>query len=310
MAKYEYKVPTPDKIAEAQNDDANLRLLLAQRVLYSRAKIWTFVRGAGVGIVAVAAPILTALWPQAAVPAATVAACWYVLNHLLFKTLERRGATRGATVQEQFDTSIFGMPTIAVRDPRILPEDLSRLTGGRKRRRRAYASEGLKDWYPIRRGVSGAVAIAIAQRANVAYTRRLLDWNARIWLGLLVTWSIATVAISLANGFDLATFLLVAAIPVLPPLVDSWGEYRRVHAAGREREALANEIQDAIMTSKSSPIAPEQLIAWQSQLFALRRDTPLVSDWLYAILRNRNETEMSDAAETISKALGSERESL
>lgn len=307
MTKYEYKAPTSKQIAEAQNADANLKLLLAQRMLYSRAKFWTAIRGAGVGIVAVAARVLTALWPQAAVPVATVAASWDVLNHLLFKTLERRGATQGATVQEQFDRSVFGMPTIAVRDPWVFPEDIARLTGSRKRRIRAYSAEGLKDWYPIQRDVSGSVAIAIAQRANVACTRKLLYWNARIWLALLVGWSVATVAISIFNGFDLATFLLIAAIPVLPPLVDAWGEYQRVRAAGLEREALANEIQDAIMTSETTPIVPGHLIAWQSQLFALRRDAPLVPNWLYVILRYRNESDMSEAAESIGSAAKDER---
>lgn len=42
------------------------------------------------------------------------------------------------------------------------------------------------------------------------------------------------------------------------------------------REALANEIQDAISTNHTAPIQPEQLAAWQSQLFALRRDAPRV----------------------------------
>ncbi|MBP2397603.1 hypothetical protein JOF39_000684 [Glutamicibacter protophormiae] len=234
---------------------------------------------------------------------ATTAAVWYVFNHVLFKFLERRGATRAATVQEQFDTKIFGMPTIVVREFRVSPEDISQLTGAgtgvRAGRRHAYAVEKLRDWYSIQENVPGAVAIAIAQRGNVAYSRRLLDRNAALWLSLLVAWSAMSVTISVVNGFSLATFLLVAAIPVLPPLVDAWDEFRKVRAAGREREALANEMQDAILANSTTPIQPEQLVAWQSQLFALRRDAPLVPDWLYQLLRNRNEAEMSEAAQAI-----------
>ncbi|MGY3317320.1 S-4TM family putative pore-forming effector [Arthrobacter sp. TE12232] len=298
-----YRPPSANDVAKAQNLDANLKLLLAQRRLYSKTKIWTSVRGVGVGVVAIGAPILTAIWPEAAVPAATVAAVWYVLNHVLFKFLERRGATRAATIQEQFDTTIFGMPTIAVRELRVLPEDISQLTGAgagaRASRRYAYSIERLRDWYSIQKNVPGAVAIAIAQRGNVAYSRRLLDRNAALWLGLLVTWAIMAVTISITSGFSLATFLLVVAIPVMPPLLDAWDEFQKVRAAGREREALANEIQDAISTNRTAPIQPEQLVAWQSQLFALRRDAPLVPDWLYNLLRDRNETEMSDAARAL-----------
>ena len=291
-----YRPPTAAEIASAQNADANLKLLLAQRRLYSVAKIWSGVRGVGVGAIAIAAPVLTAIWPAAAVPVASVAAVWYVLSHLLFQFLEQRGATRAAFVQEQFDTAIFGMPTVAARGDRVSPEDVAQLTGSRFGRSNAFAIEELADWYPIQTNVSGAVAIAIAQRGNVAYSRRLLDRHAALWVVLLVLWCVGAVAISLANNFSLATFLLVVAIPVLPPLVDAWEEFRRVRAAGRERRALADEIQDAVIAARSHPLRPEQLIAWQSQVFALRRNTPLVPDWLYKLLRSRNEMEMSEAA--------------
>lgn len=294
-----YEPPTADKIATAQDADANLKLLLAQRLFYSRAKVWTTVRGLGVGIVAIAAPLLAAFWEPATVPAASVAAVWYVLNRVLFQNLERRDATRGATVQEQFDSTVFGMPTIAVREPRVLPEDIARITKSRAKRRRMYRVERLRGWYPIQTEVSGRIAIAIAQRGNAAYSRRLMQWHATLWLALLATWAVAAVVIALCFGFSLETFLLAVAIPVGPPLVDAWDDFMRVRAASREQEALANEIQDAINADVARPIRPEQLLAWQSQLFALRRDAPLVPDWLYWLLRKGNETEMSESAETI-----------
>ena len=295
-----YEPPSAEEIAKAQDADANLKLLLAQRRFYSRAKIWTTVRGLGVGIVAVAAPLFAAFWEPAAVPAATVAAVWYVLNRVLFRQLEHREAARGATVQEQFDTTIFGMPTIAVREPRVLPEDIVQIAGAGKSRRRAYAVEKLRGWYSIQ-NKPGRVAIAIAQRGNLSYSRRLLKRHAALWLSLLVGWAVISVVIALCFGFSLTTFLLAVAIPVLPPLVDAWDEFLQVRAAGREREALANEIQDAINADATTRIRPEQLVAWQSQLFALRRDAPLVPDWLYWLLRKGNEAEMSEAAETIGK---------
>jgi len=294
-----YSPPTAQAIADAQNLDQNLRLLLAQRRLYSRAKAWTMVRGTGIGIVAVSAPILAAVWPEAALAVATVAAAWFALNRLLFRSLERHYATRGATVQEQFDTAIFGMPTIAVRDPRVLPEEISRLTGERVRRRRAYSDEKLRDWYPIQTDVDGSVAIAISQRANVAYSQTLLARSAGLWLGLLILWAAVAIVIGIVRDFDLVTFLLVVAIPTLPPLLDAADEALHVRAAGKERRALATQIQDAIDTDTEAPIGPEQLLAWQMQLFALRRDSPLVPDWLYWALRPRTEGEMNDGAKTI-----------
>jgi|GEM_PF-1195426 len=311
-----YEPPDARTIAAAQETVESLKLLLVQRRLYSRAKVWTTVRGLGVGLVAVAAPLVAAFWQPLAVSAAAAAAAWYVLNRVLFRPLERRDATRGATAQEQFDVAVFGMPTIAVRDPRVLPEDILRIAGTSKRRRKAYTEEKLRGWYPIQEDVPGRVAIAIAQRGNLAYTRCLLQRHANLWLWLLSGWAVVAVGISLWFSFDLATFLLAVALPVMPPLVDAVDEFLHMRAAGREREALANEIEDAIRADGSVPIRadgsvpirPEQLLAWQGQLFALRRDSPLVPDWLYWVLRDRAEADMSEAAETIGKTSARQKE--
>lgn len=304
-----YQPPDADAIADAQNKESNLKLLLAQRRLYSRAKTWTTVRGVGVGVIAVAAPLIAAFWEPLAVWAAAVAAGWYVLNRVVFRRLERWDATRGATAQELFDVAVFGMPTIAVRDPHLLPEDVARVVGRRyPRRRQAFDEEKLRNWYPIRTNVPGRVAIAIAQRGNLAYTRRLLHRHAALWLGLLCGWAITAIVIALCFEFSLATFLLAVALPVMPPLVDAWEEYSQIRVAGLECEALANEIEAAVRSDTANPIAPQQLLTWQGQLFALRRDSPLVPDWLYWLLRDRAEAEMSEAANTIDETLTQQKE--
>lgn len=82
-----------------------------------------------------------------------------------------------------------------------------------RRRRQAYADEELRNWYPIKTNVPGRVAIAIAQRGNLAYTRRLLQRHATLWLWLLCGWAVAAIAIALCFEFSLATFLLAVALP-------------------------------------------------------------------------------------------------
>jgi hypothetical protein len=302
--KASYQPPTALEISESQNSESNLKLLLAQRRIYSSSKIWSNIRYTGVFIIAVCAPMLAAYDSHLAVPTATVASIWYVLNIALFKYLERRGAIRGAIIQEQFDLNVFGMPPIASREPRILPEDMAFLNKPTKRR--MFATEKLRDWYPVQTDSPGRVAIAISQRANAAYTRRLLLWYASLWVTVLIVWAFIAIGIGLVKGFSLATFLLAVVIPILPPLVDAWEEFTVVRSASREREALANEIYDAITTDASDQILPENLLAWQSQLFALRRDAPLVPDWLYSLLRERNEREMLAAAKAISSKLHKE----
>lgn len=300
-----YLPPTAHQIANAQNTDSNLRVLLAQRKLYSTAKIWSSIRGFGVGIVAIAAPILTAIWEEAALPMATVAASWFALNRLLFTHIEQRYVERAASAQEQFDTAIFGMPAIAVREPRLVPEELRRLTSGRTRRNQRYSDESLKNWYPVRTDVDGGTAIAISQRANLVYSQTLLARNANLWAAILIAWFLVAFIIGIASNFSLLTFLLVVALPTLPPFLDAVDEWLRIRTARKQRRTIANEIQDSI--SEDTPVSPDYLLTWQSQLFALRRDSPLVPDWLYWMLRSRTEDEMTEGAKVVASLTRSQK---
>lgn len=286
-------------IVEAQNQEKNLRLLLAQRRLYSRAKLWATVRAIGVGVVAVGAPIAGVIMPEWSAGVGTVAAAWFVLNRLLFRWLERQSALRGAVVQEMFDLAVFAMPTLGVREVRVLPEEIARIVGGPSESRAAFQSEKLTDWYPVDTRQKGAIAVALAQRANAAYSQSLLGYAAGLWLGLLGLWAVAVVAVGVSRGSSLTTFLLTIALPVLPPLLDAWDLWVEVRAAGRQRRALAAEIEDAVRASKQVSLEPQQLLAWQSQLYLLRRDSPQVPNCLYRALRPRLEREMSEAADTL-----------
>lgn len=293
-----YTPPSPTQINRTQNEDAQLRLLLAQRRLYSQAKIWSNIRIAGLGIVAIASPLIVAVWPGTATAVASVAAAWFTLNRLVFRPSERRDAMQAATIQEQFDTKVFAMPPIAVRDPQVLPEEITRLAGKRSVRKKAYSSEHLRDWYPINRNVDGRVAIAIAQRGNLAYTEALLRRSANAWVILLSAWMAIAIGIGIICSFSLVAFLLAIVLPILPPYLDAIDEWQSVRAAGKERRALTLEIQEAILDDSTIPITAEVLLGWQSQLFALRRDAPLVPDWLYWWLRAGIEQEMKDAADS------------
>ena len=51
-----YRPPTTVSMIDGQNEVRALRLLLAQRKLYSRAKRWSFLRWIGFSVIGVAAP--------------------------------------------------------------------------------------------------------------------------------------------------------------------------------------------------------------------------------------------------------------
>lgn len=297
-----YSVPTSAAIAANQNDLGPLRLLLAQRRLYSKAKGWATLRAVGIGMIGVSGPLLTAAWPETAVVVGAVAGSWMFASRTLFMPAEKKLAARGAQVQEQFDVTVFEMPQLALREPRVSAEEVSLLVGTDEEVTRAAQEQDLRDWYPIDKTLDGLATIAIAQRANAAYSERLLNANANMWLGLLAAWGVAAVLLSLMLEFSLATFLLGVVLPLLPAMLDVLDQRRTTKAAGVERRALAEGIERFVRREQSAAYSEKDLLVWQDQLYALRKDSPLVPNLVYKRTRVANERAMQAAAAELGEA--------
>lgn len=305
LADSNYVAPKTSTIAEAQNEFSSLRLLLAQRKIYKKAKWWSMFRSVGVGVVAIVAPLAAFIWPSSAEVFGSIAGAWIVLSRTVFLGLERQYAGQSAVIQEQFDRNIFGMGPAPSRVPVVTPELISRTVGDEKDAAVSIGKESLKGWYPVDLELDGTSAIAIAQRANASYSERLLSLNARVWLTLTCTWSTITIILSIFYSLSFSTFLLGVALPLMPALLDVIDQWRLTRLASRERLILASAIQEAINGTALAPINPEKLLFWQDQLFVLRRDAPQVSNLLYWLTRKRNELAMKAAANELSEVVRS-----
>lgn len=298
-----YVLPQTAEIAQRQDTLPALRLLLAQRRLYSAAKRWSNLRFVGLSLIAVAAPVLTALRPGIAVAVGAIAGGWIFLSRTVFLAFEQRYSSRGADVQEQFDLLVFAMPSIARRNPHLTPEEVSLIVGDDAQVSAAAAAERLRDWYPIDATLDAASAIAICQRANAAYSERLLNTNANIWLVVTGAWSALVLGVGLALGLSLANFVLGVALPLLPALLDVVDQWRLTRTAGAERRSMASGIEAAIRSQSSkAPLGADELLVWQDQIYSFRRKTPQVPDLVYSKARIRNERAMEAAARELTQA--------
>ena len=302
-----YKPPSSRLIATAQNSPAALRLLLAQRRLYSRAKRWAFMRTIGISGVAVAAPLVTYFVPSASVGMGAVAGAWIFVSRTWFVRVERSYAARGADVQEQFDSLVFSMPQLALRAPRVTPEEISDLVGDDSTALASADRERLKDWYPVDDQLPGHISIAIAQRANAAYSERLLNANANVWLLMTGAWSLLAAVLGVSLGLGLSDFLLGVALPLLPALLDVFEQWDSTRSAGRERRAIADGIERRIRRVDGDAVTGQDLLIWQDQLYDLRRRAPQIPDLVYTGTRRRNELAMTAAAADMASAARSKR---
>jgi hypothetical protein len=297
-------VATAAAILRRQDDPRALGWLLAQRRMYSRAKRWNYIRVFGIGIIALGAPIITVITPHVAEIVGAIAGAWVFLARTIFLAGERRWARPAASVQDAFDTYVFDLPA----NPGVSPQpervaDILREDDVEQHAR----NEHLLDWYSLEPDLPITPAIAIAQQSNFAYSERLLCRHANIWLGIGAAWGIIAVAIGIAFKLTLAQFLMGVVLPVLPAVLDARELWYSARSAADDRSRLADALADRIRAWPSHNIGFDDLRNWQDQLFTVRRDGPLVPDFLYHWTRSRNERAMSARASELASSVSAKK---
>lgn len=299
-ASPDYSPPTSATIKSRQNDANALRLLIAQRRLYRRAKRWLALRWIGMVVIGIGAPVVSILWPSLAVASGAIAGLWLFLGRTLLVFLQSATTTKAASVQEQFDFYVFQMPDNANRSTLPSLEDIAKVAGPDDQIRAVAEKEELIDWYPIEAGDDGALSVAVAQRANASYTDSLLRTTAIVWAVATGVWVIILVIVSVLLGLTLPGFLLGVAFPVLPAFLDVVQYVAGVWRSATARRDLAQVIT-AHVTGTDGRVEGQDLLVWQERLFDLRRTAPEVPDLLYKIRRKVNERAMHSAARQLSE---------
>lgn len=295
----EYNPPSSSYMSQSQNTVDALRLLLAQRRLYSRSKRWLLLRTTGMLIIAIVAPVTSLLWPDLAVLAGAIAGVWMFLGRTVLIHLEKQTSARAAAVQEMFDSQLYGMPSFGSRTPMPSLEEIAAIAGNDVRIHEAAAADNLFDWYEIDGKQSGLVTVALCQRSNAAYAESLLKTHSTLWVTILAGWAVLLFAAGIVIDLSSSDLLLGIVAPLLPAFLDAvryWFGIRRAAADRRDlRIAIESKLQDSARELDS-----HDLVAWQDRLYHLRRDVPQVPDLVYRIRRKKNEAAMKSAVSQLS----------
>jgi SMODS-associating 4TM effector domain len=296
----EYIPPTGREIADRQNSLDALRLLLAQRRLYSQSKRWLGLRWLGMVVIAIVAPVVSVIWPNLAVAAGAVAGAWIFIGRTALSRLEQKKVEQAAAVQEVFDQLIFGMPSSGGRAALPSLEEISLLAGPDADIPGKANKQKLTDWYPIDTSQEGLLAVAICQRANASYSDRLLKTTAQVWVIGMAVWAVALVAAGISFKLTAAQFILGILMPLLPPFLDVWEYWRSLRRAAVDRRDLVTTLEQRI-AGDAGGLDPQDALVWQGRLFDLRRNAPQVPNSIYWLSRKRNELAMKSAADQLAK---------
>ena len=286
-------------IAQEQNTDDNLRLLIAQARLYSEAKRIVLFRIFVAALLAILAPIVAVVKPDAEVFMAVVGAIWTLITYLPFRGVQREKVRQAATIQEQFDTHLFNLSwnEALVISP-VRPE-LIRAAARRSKENPAR----FRDWYSDTGSLPYPLDILACQRQNSVWDWRLQSHYAAgvVWIGAGVL--AVDVVLGLVLHQYLSNFLLSLFIPTLPVFSQAVETAIAHWEIAKDKEDTAFYIEGIWQERlrHAELVSRERCRQIQDKLFILRRDGPLVPDIWYRWLRHHYQAEADSAVEELRK---------
>lgn len=301
-------------ISDRQNTEINIQRLAAQRYLYSRAKRLHFIRLMltlpTILVLSIIVVLLKSQQVASYVGIQTYDASWllalvslvvFVLDRFIFEPVQQEQKAAAAAIQEEFDCDVLQIPWNDIELPKR-PEREKIISNARRYLTR-YGPDKLYNWYacPDDNLIPLPAARAICQRSNVSWDARLRQRYMIVVLICGIVVSIAIVAVATAYDLSLRGLLSAVAAPLLPVAGFVVGEIRQNRAAIQALEEIRDCIEEQWEAILSRDLSDNDLVyksrQLQDRIYAGRKRSTLIPDWLYEKLRPSNEGLMVATAE-------------
>ena len=289
------------EILYKQNLDVNIDRLLAQRRLYSNAKIMQYILIAITVIIPVLIAFITNFsnlriddtsWIY------TIYAIVVIFGEKILEIFIDRNKKTAASIQEKFDTNIFDIPENELPNSVFIDHDIVRKYS-KKDKLNANKISRVTNWYSTRIDcLQTNIAILFCQRMNICYDQNIKKKYNKLLISLSVLTFITLLIISLTNDFSLKKFIIEVILPSIPILNFTYKEINQniesVDNLQKLREIIENKLSSL---SRNDVIEIEELRNIQDRIFNNRILSPLIPDFIYKILWTELEDEMNYSVE-------------
>lgn len=272
-----------NNLIEEQNEPKYIRLLRAQRVAYSRAKKYFAFDIVSI-LIAFSPTVLLTLNLNHANIVAVIGVFWTIIS-IFSQIFMERQTRRGAMIQDQFDTTLFGLDWNHVLVGEI-PETSTVISLSNK-----YRKDDLNDWYSLEipKTIDKEAAVLLAYKCNAVWgiaQRRQYILFIKIMIFLYYGGMVFLSIYKNTGLFDLAIWLA----PSIPALVFGISTIKLQMGIIDACEKINKIVDELYKNYKNSNILPTNVELRQIQdLFFTQRLIPnKVPDWFYAIFRNKN----------------------
>lgn len=282
-------------ISEVQNRPANVDLLVAQRRLYSDAKVVRGVRVVGSALFAIPLPVISVLIPETQSLITGLGFLWLMAALVLMFAVERRNTDTATRILEQFDVEVFCLEwNRRLAGRRTSPEEIQRAI-----RRAGQDREQLYDWYPpVVDGVPYPLSVLICQRAGTVW-----DWQLKSSYGWVVAAAVVllmttSIAIAVAVDYSTLEWLLVLVLPMGGAFAGGADTVRRHFSDAKDQREMCERLDDDWRRALEDPssLTVKECRQHQDCRYTHRQNGLPVPDFWYQINRKRAEADMTAAA--------------
>ena len=273
-----------NNITTEQNQPELITFLKAQRIAYSQCKKFQLFDVVSI-LIAIIFPIIAIIKPEYQNPINAFGVLW-TISYLVTELYRKSKTTEGATIQEQFDTQLFGLEWNKILCKNKINIDIvQNLTS-------KYKATDLENWYStkIDDNLPKEIAIILCQRINFSW-----EINQRKkFVGFLsiITFIYYLIYIIIGFSLNIGFFdLLIVLSPSIPFLVFSVQNILSLKSHINSKEETLNHIDSELDSYKNERTIPSRATLRQIQdtIFTERTVTVKVPDWFYKLNKSNNE---------------------
>jgi hypothetical protein len=288
-------------ILQKQNLDANIDKLLAQRRLYSNAKIIQYILIAITVIIPILLTFITNFSDLKIDDSNWIFAIYAIIVLFLERILDffiNRNKKTAASIQEKFDVEIFEIPKNDLLNTTFIDYDIIRKYS-KKDKLNSKKVRRVKNWYSTKiERLTTNIAVIFCQRMNICYDQNIKRKYNILLIILAVITFIILLGVSLLNDFSLKKFIIEVILPSIPIFSFTYKEistsFDSIDNLQKLREIIETKLNSL---SIDDTIDKEELRNIQDRIFYNRTSSPLIPDFIYKHLWSELEDQMNYSVE-------------
>ncbi|WP_124980461.1 S-4TM family putative pore-forming effector [Nonlabens xiamenensis] len=284
------------KILNRQNQQNHIDELLAQKTVYSKAKNY---QGLLI-LITVPLPLLISLIIKFSPSLLDQSSYIFVLYTIIAATAEKvlestidRLKKIAASIKETFDTNVLGIIENDSLNLVLIDREIIRRYSLKKRKKQNEV-DLVTNWYSLEiKKIKTNVASLLCQRTNITYDFSVRKRYKLLIIILSVITFLILFAISLSQDLSLKGFVIEVILPSIPIIMFAYKEINSNTESIDNLNHLRNLIESTVKkTDIDDDIDRHQLRSIQDRIYHNRLLSPLISDFIFKLLRPKLEDEM------------------